>query len=100
MSRVGILGVRVREKLLISSSTLPELRRSSGTATANPRTFTPPFPSLIMTRHPSQDLNVTVLLKNKGSIHSPLKADINSEEREQEAVRRGEQGQSKLGKVP
>ena len=51
MTRVGILGVRVRENLLISSSTLPELRRSSGTATSNSRTSAPPFPSLIMTRH-------------------------------------------------
>ena len=46
-SRVGILGVRVSENLLISSSTLPGLGRVSGTTTANSRTFTLPFPSLI-----------------------------------------------------
>ena len=48
MTRVGILGVRVRENLLISSSTLPGLGRVSGTTTANSRTFTPPFPSLLI----------------------------------------------------
>ena len=49
LTRVGILGVRVRENLLISSSTLPGLGRVSGTTTVNSRTFTPPFPSLVMT---------------------------------------------------
>lgn len=49
MTRVGILSVRVRENLLISSSTLSGLERVSGTTTVNSRTFTPPFPSLDMT---------------------------------------------------
>ena len=48
MNRDGILGVRVCENLLISSSTLPGLRSLSGTTSPNSRTFTPPFPSLLM----------------------------------------------------
>ena len=48
MDRFDTVGVRVREYLFISSSTLPAVGRVSGTMIAYSQTITLPFPPLMM----------------------------------------------------
>ena len=48
MDRLGIVGVRVRAYLLISSSTVLVMGRVSGTIIAYSRNITLPFPPLMM----------------------------------------------------